>query len=97
MPPLAWGQYLIEWFFEFGPTKGEGPIDAESLVAWEHLLGVEWTPYEARLLIRLSRSYLGEMHRATKRDAKPPWAKFEAPWRWVQNQKSERRLSAFLK
>ncbi len=96
MPPLRSGHYLIEYLFEFGPTNGDKPLGAVDLVAWQELLGIEWAPYEARLLVQLSRAYLGETHRATKRDAAPPWAEFERPWRWVQQQKGERRLNAFL-
>lgn len=76
---------------------GETAIDGPQLVAWERLLGIEWQPWQAELLVRLSREYLGEMHRATKRDAMPPWEKFERPWRWVQKQLGERRLDAFIR
>ena len=97
MPPLASGHHMIEYLFKIGPVKGETALDGQELVAWERLLGIEWTPWQAELLVRLSRAYLGEMHRATKRDAKPPWEAFAAPWRWVQRHREERRLDAFLK
>lgn len=97
MPPLASGHYLIEYLFELGPSNGDKPLDGPDLVAWQQLLGIEWKPYEARLLLQLSRAYLGETHRATKRDAAPPWAEFAKPWKWVQHKKAERRLDGFLR
>lgn len=88
---------MVDYLFEFGPTKGEGALEPEQLLAWQTLLGIEWEPWESRLLVKLSRAYLGETHRATKRDAPPPWEIFEKPWRWVQQKKSERRLDAFFR
>lgn len=77
MPPLEWGQYLIDHLFEFGPTMaagmGSGPLTAVEICAWQDLLGIEFEPWEARLLRRLSSEYLSESHAATKRDRPPPY------------------------
>lgn len=97
MPPLHAGAYLVDYLFRIGPTNGDKALSGPDLVAWEHLLGIQWQPYQAELLARLSKEYLGEMHQATKRDATPPWEAFEKPWRWVQRQAGERRLNAFLR
>lgn len=83
---------MLDYLWEIGPTKKDGPIEALDLVAWEHLLGIEWQPYESRLLLKLSRAYLGESHQATKRDAKCPWPAFESRWRWARNQTGEKSL-----
>lgn len=96
MPPLAGGQYMLDYLFEIGPVKGEGPIDMPELMAWERALGIEWAPWQSRLIIRLSRAYLGEMHRATKRDAEPPWHEAVRMWKWVQQKLDDRRLDAFV-
>lgn len=97
LPPISGGYYLLEYLFEFGPTDGDKALNAPILESWERLLGIEWQPWQSRLLVQMSRAYMGEMHRATKRDAPPPWAEFAKPWRWVQQQKSERRLDGFLR
>lgn len=97
MPPTPSLGYLLEYLFEFGPTSGEQPIGGLELEAWERLLGIEWHPWESRLMHKLSKAYISEMHAATKRDAPPPWAIFEKPWRWIQQQKAERRLDGFLR
>lgn len=96
-PPVQQGQYLLDYFFRIGPTKGDKPIDGPELRAWEELLGVEWTPHQALTLLEMSKAYLAETHAAVKRDAPPPWEKFGAPWRWIQRQVGERRLDAFVK
>lgn len=92
MPPVDWGQYLIDYLWKFGPTKKDWPLGAEDLVAWEHLLGIEWEPFESETLIALSKAYLGESHSATKREAPCPWPEYEKAWRWARNQKAERAL-----
>lgn len=91
-PPVQWGGELLDYLWEIGPTKKDGPIEAPDLVAWEHLLGIEWQPYESRLLLKLSRIYLGESHAATKREAPCPWPEFESRWRWARNQAGEKSL-----
>ena len=92
LPPVSWGRDLLDYLWEIGPTKKDGPIEAVDLVAWEHLLGIEWQPYQSRLLIKLSKAYLGESFAATKREAPCPWPEFESKWRWARNQKAEKSL-----
>ena len=95
-PPLVSGQYLLNYFFRFGPTKGDKPLDGPELESWERLLGIEWTPHQATTLHEMSKAYLAETLAAAKHDAPSPWEKFKAPWGWVQRQAGERRLDAFL-
>lgn len=77
MPPLEWGRYLVEYLFEFGPTvaagMGSGPLPPSEIEAAQRLLGIQLQPWEARLLLRLSREYLQESHRATVPNCTPPW------------------------
>lgn len=77
MPPVEWGEHLIEYLFEFGPTvaagMGSGPVSAGEIESWSRLLGIELSGWEARLLLRLSREYLSESHKATKQDCPAPW------------------------
>lgn len=77
MPPLEWGAYLVEYLFELGPTMaagmGAGPLMPSELHAAQQLLGIQFQPGEARLLLRLSRDYLAESHRATEYNCEPPW------------------------
>lgn len=77
MPSLEWGQYLVGYLFELGPTMaagmGAGPLMPSELESAQRLLGIEFQPWEARLLLRLSREYLEESHRATEENCAPPW------------------------
>jgi len=77
MPPLEWGEYLVAHLFEFGPTvaagMGSAPVGAGELESWSRLTGISLSPWEARTLLRLSREYLGESHRATEQNCPAPW------------------------
>lgn len=70
MPPLERAEYLIGYFFEIGPTV---PISSVELNAWQDLTGIELRPWEARFIRSLSRDYLGESFKATRRDCPAPW------------------------
>lgn len=74
MPPLERAEYLIGYFFEIGPTgPGSAQISNVELNAWQGLTGIELRPWEARFIRSLSRDYLGESFRATRRDCPAPW------------------------
>jgi len=77
MPPIEWGEYLVAYLFEFGPTvaagMGSAPVSAGEIESWSRLLGIELGGWEARLLLRLSREYLAEASNATKQDCLAPW------------------------
>jgi hypothetical protein len=78
MPSLEWGRYLVEYLFEFGPTvpagMGSAPLPPSEIEAAQRVLGIQLQPWEARLLLRLSREYLQESHRATEQHCAPPWS-----------------------
>lgn len=74
MPPLSgWGDHLLEHLFELGPVGNDTHLSPEAISGWATLNGIEWEPWEARLLYRLSREYHAETHQATKWNADPPW------------------------
>lgn len=81
MPPLDWGDYLVEYLFEIGPTlptgMGSAPLTPPVIESAQRLLGIEFQPWEARLLLRLSREYLAESLKATKDGCPPPWVDSE--------------------
>lgn len=96
-PPIQWAAHLVDILFEFGPVRADGPLEAEHIPGIEHALGVEFQPWEKRLLLRLSRVYKGERHTATKRDAPPPWDGAARQWKAAQMHQMERNLDKFLK
>jgi len=90
LPQVPGADQIIGILFEFGPTGKEGAVIPLEVESWARALGVEFDPWMTRLFIRLSREYCGEQHRASKRDAEPPWPEALKMWRWVQNQKAEK-------
>ena len=96
-PPVEYAAYLLDYLFEFGPVKAEAPLEPVDVLAVQELLGVEFQPWDSRLLLRLSREYKGEMHAATDRNAQPPWAGAAKQWKYVQHLRTERALDGFLK
>lgn len=92
MPDVPAGQYLLNWFFEFGPVGKDGPVTPGDVKDWGEVLGIRWKPWQARLFVRLSREYATEQHRASGYDALPPWDGAVKMWQWVRNQLAEREL-----
>lgn len=64
--------YLTDWFLEIGPTAGETPLGWQDLVAWSRLTGIELTPWEARTLRRLSKTFLNQKFDARKSGCPEP-------------------------
>lgn len=95
MPEVQCGRYLVDMLFRIGPGKKDGPLESGDLLNWQTLLGLEWTPWEAETLFKMSQAYVAEAHGATKHDALPPWKEAVPMWRWVQNQKAEKALDRF--
>lgn len=70
--------YLAAWLFEIGPavTTGQGMIEIgwDTLRDWQQTMGVALKPWEARLLKRLSRDYVGQWYDSRKPDCPAPYA-----------------------
>lgn len=77
MPPDP-APFITERLLEIGLTEpagmGVGPLSWATLAAWQQMTSACVSPWEARLLRRLSVAYLAE-HRAAENEARP------APWR----------------
>lgn len=90
MPDMPGAEYLLERLFWGGPVKKDGPLEEMDVEARGRLLGIEWEPWEAEALLRMSQGYFGEMQTASKWDAPPPWPDAVRMWQWVRNQRAER-------
>ncbi len=88
MPPVE-VTYLLEIFFDIGPTMaagmGAGPITHEEIRAWQSNTGVELQPWQVRTLRRMSFDYLSEAYRAEKADCPAPWERVEVDYAAVSN------------
>lgn len=67
MPPCD-DHYLLGYLWELDP-----PFTHREILAWVELTGIVPQPWEARFLRALSREYVAEARRATKRDCQAPW------------------------
>jgi hypothetical protein len=93
MPPVpAFAPFLLEYFFELGPIKKDSAIEPIDIPGWEHVLGVEFQPWQARALLKMSRAYHVEMFSAREWDAPPPWKGAAKQWKWARNKRSEQNL-----
>lgn len=77
MPPVT-AEYLIGHLMDAGLVDvggmGQAPLSWTTLRHWREQTGVRLSPWEARLLRRLSSEYIAEQHRAEAIDAKAPWS-----------------------
>lgn len=88
---------MLDYLFEFGPTKGDGPLEPQDVKGIEYVLGVKFMPWEKRLLLQLSREYRAESFAATKGDTPPPWEGAAKQWKYTKVVFMERNLDAALK
>jgi hypothetical protein len=99
MPPLDCGEHLVGLLWNWGPTMctsmGDSPLTHQELSYCQANTGIELSAWEAETLIRLSREYLGESHRATKRDCKPPFAE-STEGEQVKRAELQRKIRSFL-
>lgn len=100
LPRIEVAGYLVDYLFELGPVKKDGAIEPPDLPGWEHVLGVEFQPWEMRVLLQLSRAYQTEMHEAKDWHREPPYRGVANQWKKVrrhQTQQNEKRNTAMAK
>lgn len=85
-PYVPGGQYLLDILFSVGPTRGEVPLYEENLQAWEQRRGICLAPWQADLILEMSRAYLVESHNAREWNALPPWPPARNMWKYVRDQ-----------
>jgi hypothetical protein len=77
MPPLIGHEYLLGLFWDIGPAMsgamGSGPLTHAEIESAQRNLRTVLSPWECKMLRRLSIEYLNESQRAEKFDAKAPW------------------------
>lgn len=95
MPDAGSAAYLLEHFWGIGPTQGDGVITSGELRDYQANMGITLSPWECRVLRRLSVDYLNESQRATKRDCKPPFTESSDLQRIVRAE-FQRKRAIFL-
>lgn len=76
MPPNPLPQ-ITGWLIEIGLSEAAGmgvvPLTWREIEAWTAQTGVELTPWQSRLIRRLSADYIGESRRAELETCPAPW------------------------
>ena len=76
--------------FQVGPFRGELPLCEADLEPWERRREIELLPWQAELVVSLSKAYMAEMHEAKELSALCPWPKGRKMWKYVMDKKHER-------
>jgi hypothetical protein len=95
-PDVPEGMYLADILFAIGPTRGDGPLYEEHLQPWETRRGIELDPWQADIILELSRAYLSESHAAREYNALSPWPPARNMWKYVRDQLNGAGLRAAL-
>ena len=76
MPPNPL-PHLVGWFVEIGISEANGmgasPLSWGEINEWQRATGVALSPWEARLIRRLSTEYLAESRKAESENHPAPW------------------------
>lgn len=74
--PECSADFLLHYFLEIGPTAytgmGSVPFDFTHIVAWQCCTGVELHPWQAQLLVQMSRDYVEFAYKATEPECLSP-------------------------
>lgn len=69
--------HIIDRLVEIGLTEaagmGAGPVTWQSIRAWQEVLGIRLSRWEARMIRKLSVEYLAESRRAESENCPAPW------------------------
>ena len=69
--------HVLRYLFEVGPAmpgmNGPVPVTHQEIEAWRVLTSTTLSPWESRVIRRLSQEYVSEMHKAEKPDCPAPW------------------------
>jgi hypothetical protein len=76
MPPNP-APHITEWLVEMGLSEAAGmgvaPLSWTTIDAWCRRTGIDLSPWEARLIRRLSQDYIAMSRKAECETCPPPW------------------------
>lgn len=76
MPPNPM-PHFVEWFFEIGIVDAGGmgpvPLSWRTILDWQDAVGIELSPWEAKLMRDLSVAYVTEKTRGENETCPAPW------------------------
>lgn len=94
MPELEAGMYLVDLLFKIGPIRGEMPLVEVDLEPWERRRGIALNPWQADLILDMSKAYMGEMYSSKSMAAVSPWPVGRNIWMHVTSKKAEKEDAA---
>lgn len=75
--PECGATHILEYLFEIGPTvplgMSSGPVPFSEIEAWQRVTGIELSPWESRVIRRLSRDYLEQSFESRDPGCEPPF------------------------
>lgn len=95
-PDIEDGLYLVDILFRVGPVRSEAPLVEGDLEPYERRRGIELAPWQADLLLDLSKAYFSEMRAATKPEAPAPWPPARKAWKYVMDRRHGAKLDEAL-
>lgn len=94
MPDSASNHPLVIALFEIGPVEFEGHLTWRELESWQRLMGIELEPWEAIVLIDLSRAFFQQKQESKSISSLCPWPKGRNIWKYVQDEKHKKQREA---
>lgn len=73
LPDEGTAAYLLDHFWNVGPTTGDHVITQDELAKYQSNAGIELSPWECATLRRLSIEHINESQRARENDCSAPW------------------------
>lgn len=71
--PDCTAKYMIDFLFEVGPWNDGAAITHAEIESWKRNTGVELSFWEAWMLHRLSREYVGQSRKSVIKDCPAPY------------------------
>lgn len=90
-PEIEAGQHLIDALFKIGPSHTDEPLNEGDLEPYERRRGIEFEPWQAELLVEMSKAYLHETHQARNPGAECPWDEMKETWHRIRNARTEKQ------
>lgn len=80
LPPIEYGQHLIEALYACGPTDREGsPVSWQELESWSRMTRRTLTGWEAETVHKMSEAYAVQAIHAKEPNCLSPWKPIELP------------------
>lgn len=77
MPDVGEAMYLVEYWNDLGlfvdGQMGAGPLSAQEIQAWRVGTQMELSAWEFRVLMQMSRAYLGMKQAGSEPECAPPY------------------------